>query len=570
MGTYSDETKTKRTPSMRLSQIISTERRDIGVLLIYGAAVGFLSLVVPVAAQSLVNTVTFTSILQPILILTLVVLFMLGFASALRLLQTSVVETIQQRIFARIALDLAYRLPRVRFEVFDQSRGTELVNRFFESLTVQKTLSLLLLDGIAVVLQAGIGLILLAFYHPILLAFDVLLIFSIAAVVVIPARAAIQTSIKESKAKYKMAAWLEELARNPLLFRHAMGPDYGLRRADEIAQEYIVARKSHFRILVWQVGGTLVVQTVASALLLGLGSVLVIQKQLTLGQLVAAEIVVTMVVGGFAKFGKYLETFYDLMASVDKLGQVFDLPLERNSGDKLGESTGPFSLSLQDVSFRYSLSPSSAVHGFSLQVNAGEKIGIDGTNGSGKSTVLDLIAGLRIPRTGAVQVNGFDLRDLDISDFRRHVSFVRKEEIFDGNVIENIRVGRDWIPLIRIREVLAELSLLDDILALTDGLQTNLSGSESPLSAGQTQRLLIARAIVDQPRLLILDEALENIDSKSKSEILRLISATEAPWTLILASHDPLELSFCQKIIHMNEGKIERVSTNAQQEGGAR
>jgi ABC-type bacteriocin/lantibiotic exporter with double-glycine peptidase domain len=535
--------------------------------MIYGAAVGLLSLVVPIAAQSLVNTVAFTSILQPILILSVVVLLMLGVASVLRIIQTAVVETIQQRIFARIALDLAYRLPRVRYDVFDQNRGTELVNRFFEVLTVQKSAALMLLDGIAVVLQAAIGLILLAFYHPILLAFDVLLVFCIGLVVILPAAGAIHTSIQESKAKYKVAAWLEEIARNSLAFRLSSGPGHALARADQVTQDYLLARKSHFRALIRQISGTLLVQTVMSALLLGMGSVLVIKKQLTLGQLVAAELVVTMVVGGFAKFGKYLESFYDLMASVDKLGHVFDLPLERDTGEKIETVPRPFSLRLQNVSFRYGSASASAVDSLSLEIQAGEKVGIDGINGSGKSTVLDLVVGLRQPVSGVVQLNGSDLRDLELAEFRKDVAFVRKNEIFDGTVLENIRMGREAISLEQVRAVLSRLALLDDLLELPEGLQTELSGSQTPLSAGQTQRLILARALVGKPRLLILDEALENIDPDSKKLILQVLTEAQAPWTLLMATHDAHELSHCERVVYLREGKIEKVVSNFSREG---
>lgn len=562
------EDRSEGSPSQRLWRIIITEKKDILVLISYGAAVGFLSLVVPIAAQSLVNTVAFTSILQPIVILAFVVLLMLGLASAIRLMQTTVVETIQQRIFARISLDMAYRLPRVRYEVFDENRGTELVNRFFESLTVQKSAALLLLDGMAVTLQAVIGLVLLAFYHPILLAFDVILIICIGLVIILPARAAIRASIKESKAKYKVAAWLEEIARNQVLFRLLNGPTYALSRADEVTRDYLLARKSHFRILFQQIGGTLVVQTTMSALLLGLGSFLVIRKQLTLGQLVAAELVVTTVVGSFVKFGKYLESFYDLVASVDKLGHIFDLPLEKAGGEKLNSEKGPFSLCLENVSFRYGSASNAAVEGLSVNIGGGEKVGIDGINGSGKSTVLELLVGLRQPTTGSIQIHGFDLRDLELSEFRKEVAFVRTDELFDGTVLENIRMGRDWITLEEVREALNQMALLDEVLALPEGLQTDLSGSQCPLSTGQTQRLILVRAIVGKPKLLVLDEALENIDLDSKKKVLKVLTHRQAPWTLVLATHDSLELSHCEKVLCLREGKIEQVVSPLNAEGG--
>lgn len=545
-------------PLQRLLQLIIAERKDIALVIIYGIAVGIFSLVVPIAAQSLVNTVAFNSLLQPILVLTSIVLLMLGIASILRIIQTAIVENIQQRIFARISLDLAYRLPRIRIEAYDQARGTELVNRFFEVLTVQKTAALMLLDGLTIVLQAAIGLILLAFYHPILLAFDVFLAVCMGVVIWIPARRAISTSIKESKEKYKVAAWLEEIARNPLAFKLLQGAHHALTRADELTRDYLFARKAHFRTLVRQISGTLLVQTIVSALLLGLGSVLVIKKQLTLGQLVAAEIVVTMVVSGFAKFGKYLESFYDLTASVDKLGNLFDLPLEHEEGESsesIAKATS-FTVQFKNVSFYYKSSSLPALFEINFLAGPKARLGIDGVNGSGKSTLLDLIVGLRLPKSGAVEISGIDLREAKLEEVRKHVALVRKVEIFDGSILENIRVGRCDISIEEVRDALFKVSLLDEISVLPNGLMTDLTGSLNPLSAGQAQRLMLARAIVGKPKLLLLDEALENIDSKTKSHILKSLFDSNAPWTLILATHDPFELAYCETVVRLHDGKL--------------
>ncbi len=561
-------------PLTGLWQLIIAEKRDIVLVLIYGAAVGVFSLVVPIAAQSLVNTVAFNSLLQPILVLTGIVLLMLGVASVLRLIQTAIVETIQQRIFARIALDLAYRLPRIRIEAYDQSRGTELVNRFFEVLTVQKSAALMLLDGLAIALQATMGLVLLAFYHPILLAFDVMLVLCMSIVLWLPARRAIATSITESKAKYKVAAWLEEIARNPIVFKLSQGGDYALTRADDVTRDYLIARKAHFKALIRQIGGTLLVQTFASALLLGLGSVLVIKKQLTLGQLVAAEIIVTMVVSGFSKFGKYMESFYDLTASIDKLGHLFELPLEREEGEtsQNAEAAPAFSLKLKNVGFRYEAGSLLALSEIDLEAKPGARIGINGVNGSGKSTLFDLIVGLRPPTVGSIEICGVDLREVKLEEIRKHIALVRKVEIFDGSLLENIRVGRNDISIESVRLSLSQVSLLDEVSALSDGLLTELTGSLNPLSAGQAQRLMLARAIVGKPKLLLLDEALENIDAETKGQILNVLFDPSAPWTLILATHDSFELSHCDEVLKLQSGRLYGSSSlpdGIQQGGGS-
>ena len=545
-----------------LKSLIASERSDILAVLLYGASVGFFSLVVPIAAQSLVNTVSFNTLLQPILVLTSIVLLMLGVASVLRIIQTVIVELIQQRIFARVAMDLAYRLPRVKMQVFDHERGTELVNRFFEVMTVQKSAALMLLDGLATVLQSVIGLVLLAFYHPILLAFDALLILAILGVVLIPYRRGISTSITESKAKYKVAAWLKEIAANPLVFKFFHGSEHALAKTNEATQEYLVARKAHFKTLIRQISGTLLVQTLVSGLLLGLGSVLVIKGELTLGQLVAAEIIVTTVVSGFAKFGKYFESFYDLAAAVDKIGHLFSLPLEKEveENNSTIHRQKAFTVQLKKVSFSYGSSFSPILSEVHLELQALAKIGIEGASGSGKSTLLDLILGFRAPADGVIEVGGVDLREVRLEELRKEIALVGRVEVFAGSLLENIRVGRNSIPIEECRAVLSKVGLLEEVSALPDGLLTDLSGTLCPLSAGQLQRLMLARAIIGKPKLLLLDEPFENIDTSTKEKIMKVLFAADAPWTLILTSHEPTELSHCDSVFSLKEGRLTKVS----------
>jgi putative ABC transport system ATP-binding protein len=293
------------TPWGRLWALLRPERGDIGIIVIFAVVTGLLALATPLAVETLVNTVAFGRMLQPVVILALMLFACLSFSAALRGLQTYVVEIIQRRLFARIAADLAYRLPRAEVESLDGRNGRELVNRFFDVVTVQKVAAQLLLDGVTLVIFALIGMAVLAFYHPWLLGFDVILLTLIAFVILVLGRGAVSTSLKESKMKYQMAAWLEDLVGCPTAFRHSGAAEFALDRADRLTYEYLIARKEHFRVLMRQIVFALGLHAVASTVLLGLGGWLVISGQLTLGQLVAAELIVTVIVGSFATDPKY-------------------------------------------------------------------------------------------------------------------------------------------------------------------------------------------------------------------------------------------------------------------------
>ncbi|MFN4257778.1 MAG: ABC transporter ATP-binding protein [Gemmataceae bacterium] len=340
-------------PLTRLIGLMQPEKRDVWVVIAYAVGIGILNLATPIALMAVVNTVALATLIQQLIVLCLGLLVCLALAACLMALQLIVVEYIQRRVFVRVAADLAYRLPRVRQDAFDRQHGPELVNRFFAVLTVQKSAATLLLDGADIALSTLIGLALLASYHQVLLGFDLILLAALAFLVYPLGRGAVRTAIGESRAKYALAGWLEELARHPTAFKLGGGPNFALEQTDLLARNYLQARQQHFRILFRQVGFALAVYAIATTALLIIGGFLVIGGQLTLGQLVAAEMVVSMVVISFTKFGKHLGSYYDLLAAIEKLGHLIDLPLEREGGVAHQARSRGAALRLHNLSFSY-------------------------------------------------------------------------------------------------------------------------------------------------------------------------------------------------------------------------
>jgi putative ABC transport system ATP-binding protein len=543
------------TPLQRLVNLLAHERRDLAVAITYSVAIGLLSLATPIAVQALVNTVAFGTVLQPLVVLAILVLLALCAAGVLQTLRMWVVETIQRRVFIRLGGEVAEKLLRVRADAFDQVHGPELVNRFLDAVTVQKSVALLLVDGLTIAMQALIGLILLAVYHPLLLAFDVVLLLLILVVLFGLGRGAIRTSIEESRSKYEMVAWLEELARHQTTFRSRQGAWFARERTTQIAREYISARRAHFRVVVRQAIGSYAVQALATSALLGVGGYLVISGQLTLGQLIAAELVVGAVVGGFAKFHKSLESYYDLLAAVDKIGYLQDLPTERGSGEFIAANPGPAALQLCDVGFAHS-GPRELIRGVTAEFGAGKKIAIHGRGGSGKSTLLDLLYALRIPTRGTVQLDGYDYRDLCLEDIRAGIALVRDVDIFPGSLLENVRLGLEAHPA-AVREALEAVGLLDVVGALSHGLQTQLATGGAPLTPSQSMRLMVARALLSGPRVLLLDEVLDRIDDlEMRGALVRTLFRAGTPWTLIVTTERPEIWPLCDHVYTLSDGVL--------------
>lgn len=531
------------TPFARVRALLRMERDDVWVVLIYAIAVGLLSLATPVAVQALVNSVTFGALLQPIVVLTVIVSAVLGFAAVLRALQVRVVEAIQRRIFVRVAIDLAHRLPRVDVAALDGSYGPELVNRFFDVLTVQKSAAIFLLDGLGLFLQASIGFIVLAFYHPALLALDAVLLVAAIFVVVYLGRGGTESSIEESKAKYAVAAWLEEVARHPHTFRSASGAAYAHEHADSLTRTYLGARRAHFRLVYRQIVGSLWLQVLASAALLGIGGALVISRQLTLGQLVAAEIIVTTVVASFAKLGKHLETWYDLLAATDKLGHLADLPLETRYGEATFDAHRRGAhVQLHGVTYQYPNGPV-ALDGVTLTLSPGARAVITAPSGGGKSTLAALLFGLRAPSAGHIEIDGVDTREASPSALREQVAVLGQTlEVIDGSILDNLLAGRHGLTRREAWSALHCVGLDAKVRALPQGLDTPIAPSGAPLSHGEAQRLMIARAIAGRPRLLVIDGALSGLDGPHRARVDAALFDPTAPWTLAVLTtpDDPI------------------------------
>jgi putative ABC transport system ATP-binding protein len=549
-GDVGPATPAERTPLRRLWALLRPESGDIWIILVFALVIGMLALATPLAVETLVNTVAFGRLLQPVVILALMLLAFLSFSAAIRALQTYVVEIIQQRLFARVAADLAYRLPRAETEALDGKVGRELVNRFFDVVTVQKVCAQLLLDGITLVLGALIGMAVLSFYHPWLLGFAVVLLAMLAFAIFVLGRGAISTSIKESKKKYMIAAWLEELVSCPIAFRHSGAAEFAMDRADRLTYEYLSARKEHFRVLMRQVVFVLALQAVASTVLLGLGGWLVISGQLTLGQLVAAELIVTAIVGSFAKLGKHMESFYDLLAAIDKLGVLFDLPIERQDGLLTLPNGRPAAVRVSNATYT-NPAGSLRLSNLQLQIASGERIVLTGTSGSGKSQLLDLLYGSRTPASGHVAINGLDPRDLRPDALRKYVALVRHQEIFSGTIAENVHLERPDVSTNDVRDALEQVGMLERVLALPEGLETPLVESGYPLTTSQARKLMLARAIAGRPRLLLIDELLDCFSDEDGEQLMDMLCEPTRPWTLVVVTGRSAIVQRASRVIEM-------------------
>lgn len=511
----------------RLRNALDLDPRDVGMILVFALCVGLLSIVAPAAIETLVNTVAFGVLLWPVIALALVMLTLLIISAALKSLQILVSEYLQRRLFVRYAERFSARFSRADVSTFEGRNAGDLANRFFEVVSVQKALAGLLVDGVGIVMITLVGLVLLSCYHPYLLTFAVILVVAVIVVTLVLGRGGVSSSIEESYAKFDLAGWLGEIARTPSLFRTGTMQELAINRARSHTASYVDARKSHYRIVWRQTLFVIFLEAVASTLLLGLGGWLVINRQLTLGQLVASELIVTLVLAALAKSGKHLESFYDLEASLDKLGVIDSFALEAEGGEILKPSQKPLAVKAN--------CPGAAGE-ISLDAVAGSRIALLGGPGSGKSRFLETISLLRSPEGAQVSFDGIGSHSLDRAAARSLIAHAGRGEVFSGTILENLRAGNEGIGIEEIREALRDAGLSGRIDTLPKGMATPLSSTGSPLSASELVLLGIARSILAKPRLMLLDGTLDLLDPALHPALIARLSSPDAPWTLIVAT----------------------------------
>lgn len=543
------------TPARRFFGFLRCERQDITTFLIYSIFAAILYLGSPLAVDAVVSGLAFGGQEQPYIQAIIVVAVALGACLILHGLVNAflyyISEIIQRRIFVRTAADLAHRLPRVDTAALDDVHAPEMVNRFMDIATLQKCVATLLLEGVNLVFSTVFGMILLALYHPYLLLFVLVLSGAIVLVLRLLGTGGERTSIVESYKKYDLVNCFEEIAHFPLLFKGPGGKEFARQRANAIVTEYVNARAAHFRILMRQIIGLLGLQVLAGAGILIVGGYLVLHQQITLGQLVASELIMSGIVGSLGKLGKKLEAWYDAVAAADKVGHIVDLHAERSDGErpaKSADETRGIPLVVKDMTFAYHSGHTLFDH-LNFSIGSGERVALVGEHGAGSSTLLDLIYGLRTPDSGFVTADDVDLRGWSLEAYRNDAMIIRGNEIVAGSVVENLRLGRTDIGSDEIREALEKVGLLGTLRMRPEGVNTHLNIGGAPLSGSQRTRLLLARALVQRPRLLLVDDILDTLDKKSVQEVLPAVFDEKLPWTLVVSTRDPAIAALCDRTV---------------------
>jgi len=537
-----------------LLRLLSDERDDMVTVAMYAVMVSIFSLTIPLASQGIIDAVSMGTFTNQIVIFCGAITAGLLLYGVFTMLQYYTVDVLQRRLFAATGLEIAYRIPMMKRSALEGEYGPALINRFFDVITMQKSLAKILLDGLSYSLVALASLVLLSIYSPFFLIIGLLAILFAPVLIWGLGRNGLETSIMESSTKYAMAHWLEDLSRCHQSFKLNGAASYVHARTDRLASNYVRTRSEHFRIFGRQLAGAAVFRALIVGLALGIGGYLVTRGDISLGQFVAAELVIVSLTAAGFNLVKLFEQGYDLLTAISKILHVTDKPLESVGGEPMPEGSGPAALQLRNVTVGYGDQP--ALKDVSFEVEAGTHVSIVGESGAGKSTLSRTLVRLHAPDRGRITFDGHDISRLDLKSYRRAIGLaLSTDELFKGTLEDNITMGRSF-TYPEMEKALHMAHLEDDVLALRDGLDTPVTSAGLEFPQGFVRRIMIARAIIGEPRLLILDEAFNGIEEPVKQKLMDRIYTHDA-WTLItVTDDDPGTVQRADHVIVLDNGSV--------------
>lgn len=544
----------KRTPLKRLSDLLIPHKSEISAIYFYAILSGLVQLSLPLGVQAIIGFVLGASMVTSIYILIALVVLGTFLVGVFQMNQMKLIEKIQQSIFTLNALEFAEKIPRFNLFKTDHYYLPEKVNRFFDTINVQKGLTKILLDMPVATIQIGFGLILLSFYHPLFIIYGLLLILTLYIIFRLTAKKGLRTSLQESTYKYSVVAWLQEMARVIRSLKFSKNEGLYIKKTDHDIMGYLNARTAHFNVLIFQYKSLIAFKVLITAGMLIVGTYLLLDQQLNIGEFIAAEIVIITMINAAEKLIVCLDSVYDVVTGLEKLATVTEIPLEKEGHLEITPLVNGLSLELNDVSFNYP-EGKHLIKNVHLTIPAASLVYVVGNSGSGKSTFLKLIGGLYSDFEGTLLINKFPLDHYHLSALRKHIGmYLNLQEIFTGTVFENIRMGKEDVTPEKIIEVANKCGLKGFLFTLPDGLDTEIEATGKKLPGSIVRKILLLRALIGEPKLLLLEEPWQGLEQSIKIKLIEYLQNLSKSTTVVIATNDEQFAQLSDHTIYLEEG----------------
>ena len=535
----------------KILSILRLENKEITILYFYATLNGIIQLSLPLGIQSIISYVMASSLSTSLILLIFFVIVGVFITGLIAVKQMQLIEKIQQKIFVRYAIQYADRIPKLELKSLDSYYLPELVNRFFDSTTLQKGISKILLDFPVATIQILFGLLLLSFYHPVFISFGFILTGLVVAMLYFSGSKGLKSSIEESDYKYKVAGWLQELARVVTSFKLSTQSSLHLQKTDKYLSGYLQARTSHFKVLMFQFWTIIGFKILITASMLIVGSILLINQQINIGQFIGAEIVILMIINSVEKLIVNLDNVYDVLTATEKLSKLTEKPIEIQGGTQLLNQTKATAIRISQLSFQYS-SNFTPLFISSFDIKSGSKVAIVGAESSGKSTLLKILSNQFSDYEGGIFLNDISLKDYIIQDYRNNIGYLTDQnEIFEGTLKDNITMGNQDFSINAIIKIANIVGINGFLEESPNGLETIINTSGKGLSRNLIQKILLMRTLIKEPPLMFLDEPWVGLGVDDAQRIQDYIFNECKNSTVLVVTNNKKFVNRCDEVIHI-------------------
>lgn len=540
-------------PSLvKLNSILFRDRKDFAVACLFALLAGLVQLSLPLGIQSIISFVMAGTISTSIVVLIGMVVFGVFINGLLQVRQLQIIEKVKQKLFVRYSLEYADRLPKLNIEPLDNEYLPELVNRYFDSITLQKGIDKLMLELPAAVIQILLGLLLLSFYHPVFIAFGLVLIAIVLTIILASSGRGLQAAYKASTYKYAVAAWLQEIARSIKTFKYSKGTSFHLNRTDVLVSDYLGYRTSYFGVLLTQFWSLISFKVLITTAMLIIGAYLLVNQQINVGQFIAADIVIIAIIISIEKLITNLDVVYDAIVSVEKLSVIADAETEQSGSLQLDDLKEGVAVEFQNVAFAYG-NNKPVLSDISFSIEPGQMVQIRGESGTGKSTVLRLLTGAFKNYTGNILLNNVPIGNYEVASLRKHTGILLgSQDIFHGTLWDNLTMGNTAIGMEEINQLCQITGLTAFVKNSSKGYDTLLQPVGNKLPENVRKNILLIRALAANQRMLLLEEPFAHLSPENKTAVIRYISK-EIAATILIASQDQELGTYCNRVVTLSK-----------------
>ena len=534
-----------------LKLLLKLEKNEITAIYFYAISSGLIQLSLPLGIQSIIGFIIGNTMVASIYVLIFLIVLGVLIVGLLHINQMKIIEKIQQKIFVRYALEFTEKIPNIDLKEIDAYYLPEKINRFFETISLQKGFSKLLLDIPVSTIQILFGLILLSFYHPLFIAFSLLIMLILFVIFKISGKSGLETNNLESNYKYEVVGWLEEMGRVIKSIKYSQGSNLNLIKTDNNLKNYVEARTNHFKVLLFQYKSLVFFKVSITSLMLILGTYLLFDQKINMGQFVAAEIVIIAIINSLEKLIISLENVYDVITGLIKLDSILEIPNEKDG--KIPFEADELKINIQNLSFAYN-NESEVFKNLSLTIPSKSITCITGAENSGKSTLLKLLTSNYKNFKGTITFNDIPIQNLSLKSLREKTGiFLNDQDIFKGTLWENITLGKSYISSNDIMNLAKKMKIESFILQFNDSFETILDPIGKKLPSSLINKILLLRTFIHDPILLILEDPWNSLDEISKKHLQQYLMDISKNKTIIISTNDSEFIKESSLFINLNK-----------------